>query len=73
MNNIKMPESQYPTEEELEYMYEEYVKSGSFEDIFGIKENKDTEFQFQYNIIVTKIIYQLCRGDGLPRDFFMYT
>ena len=46
MNNIKMPESQYPTEEELEYMYEEYVKSGSFEDIFGIKENKDTEFQF---------------------------
>ena len=39
-------ETQYPTDEELEYMYEEYIKSGSFEDIFGIKESKDTEFPF---------------------------
>lgn len=51
-------EISYPTDEELEYMYEEYVKSGSFEDIFGIKESNDTVFPFQYNIINNKkIIY----------------
>lgn len=50
--------TQYPTDKELEDMYEEYIKSGSFEDIFGIKENKDNEFQFySYNIINKKIIY----------------
>ena len=58
MNNVKITEIQYPTEEELEWMYEEYVKSHSFEDIFGTKESNDNEFPFQsYNIIVTKIIY----------------
>ena len=41
-----MTEVYYPTDEELEWMYEEYIKSGSFEDIFDIKENKDTEFPF---------------------------
>lgn len=46
MNNVKMTESQYPTEEELDAMYEEYVKSGSFEEIFDIKESKDNEFPF---------------------------
>ena len=57
-HNDKKIEIRYPTDEELEYMYEEYIKSGSFEDIFGIKENKDNEFPFQYNIIINKkIIY----------------
>ena len=49
MNNVKITEISYPTDEELEWMYEEYIKSGSFEDIFDInesKENKDTEFPF---------------------------
>ena len=41
-----MTEVYYPTDEELEYMYEEYIKSGSFEDIFCIKESKDNEFPF---------------------------
>ena len=45
-HNDKKIDIRYPTDEELEYMYEEYVKSGSFEDIFGIKENKDNEFPF---------------------------
>ena len=44
--NDKKIEIRYPTDEELEYMYEEYVKSGSFEDIFSINENKDTRFPF---------------------------
>ena len=34
MNNIKMPEIQYPTEEELDAMYEEFLKSGSFPELF---------------------------------------
>ena len=41
-----MTKIQYPTEEEMEAMYEEYIKSGSFEEIFGIKESKDNEFPF---------------------------
>ena len=48
-HNDKKFEIRYPTDEELEWMYEEYIKSGSFEDIFCIKEskeNKDTEFPF---------------------------
>ena len=45
-HNDKKFEIRYPTDEELEWMYEEYIKSGSFEDIFGIKESKDTEFPF---------------------------
>ena len=45
-HNDKKFEIRYPTDEELEYMYEEYIKSGSFEDIFGIKESKDNEFPF---------------------------
>ena len=47
-----MNKLQYPTEEEMEAMYEEYVKSGSFEEIFDIQEIPDNEFPFQsYNII----------------------
>ena len=48
MNNVKMPkisyptdeeledmyEIQYPTEEELDAMYEEFIKSGSFSELF---------------------------------------
>ena len=45
-HNDKKIDIRYTTDEELEYMYEEYVKSGSFEDIFGIKENNDNVFQF---------------------------
>ena len=29
-----MPESQYPTEEELDAMYAEFLKSGSFSELF---------------------------------------
>ena len=45
-HNDKKIKIRYPTDEELEYMYEEYIKSGSFEEIFDIKENKDNEFPF---------------------------
>ena len=34
MNNIKIPEIQYPTEEEIDAMYEEFLKSGSFSELF---------------------------------------
>ena len=34
MNNVKMTEIPYPTEEEIEWMYEEFLKSGSFPEFF---------------------------------------
>ena len=34
MNNVKMTESQYPTEEEIDAMYDEFLKSGSFSEFF---------------------------------------
>ena len=34
MNNDKKIEIQYPTDEELEWMYEEYIKSCSFPEFF---------------------------------------
>ena len=34
MNNVKMPKISYPTDEELEYMYEEFLKNGSFTEVF---------------------------------------
>ena len=33
-HNDKKIEIQYPTDEELEWMYEEYIKSGSFPEFF---------------------------------------
>ena len=33
-HNDKKIEIRYPTDEELEYMYEEYIKSGSFPKFF---------------------------------------
>ena len=46
-----MTKIQYPTEEEMEAMYEEFIKSGSFSELFD-------EIPFQsYNIIKKKIIY----------------
>ena len=34
MNNVKITEISYPTDEELEWMYEEFLKSGSFPEFF---------------------------------------
>ena len=34
MNNVKMTEISYPTEAELDAMYEEFLKSGSFSELF---------------------------------------
>ena len=34
MNNVKITELSYPTEEELDAMYAEFLKSGSFPEFF---------------------------------------
>ena len=34
MTNVKITELSYPTEEEIDAMYEEFLKSGSFSELF---------------------------------------
>ena len=46
MNNVKITEISYPTDAELERMYAEFLKSGSFPEFFG-----DDPF---YSIILSK-------------------